>query len=1075
LSRREARTVLEIELFGHVGVTVGGRSIEGVRNPRLLAWLLLHRDRPRTREEAAFALWPDSSDAQALTNLRRELHVLRHALPHADRLLELDHRTIRWRQPGPYRLDVDEFEAAFERGQHGDEEGLRDAVRIGRGELAPEIYDDWIGEERRRLHGRRREAIWRLARDLEARREFREAAALVRSQLAADPLDEEACIDLMRVAALSGDRAAAIQAYRACASALRTELDVEPGAELQAAYARLLAAEARPLEDRHAASTSRTRLVGRDVEWNLLLQAWTDAAGGTPSLFLVTGEAGIGKTRLIEELQRWVGAQGYVTASARCYAAEGALAYAPVAAWFRSDGIRQMIGTLEAAWLAEVSRVLPELIVERPDLVAPEPMTESWQRARLFDALVRAVQTRNDPTLLVLDDAHWADRDTLEWLHYLLRSGPSKPVCLVLVSRSEELSSNEALMSLVREKRAAGELREAELGALSPTQTAELVGDLIARPPGSELGMAIYRQTEGHPLFVVELIRGGIEPDVAVDLDSGGERLDDANVDLVPPRLRAVIASRLGQLTPDARSIAELAATFGREFDLDTLAAASELEGDAVTRALDELWQRRIVREHGRTDYDFSHDRLREVAYGQIGPVRRQLLHRRIGRAIELLHGADLDPFAAALAAHAEAAGERTRAIDLYERAAEVAGRVSASEEAARHLGRAIGLLGEEPEGRSRDERELALQLRRAPFLVVTDGYTSVRQEEVHERARELAESLDRRDDLVVALQGISFVHAIGGDITRGREIARSLLAMVDDDAELLPMALLGMASMDHWAGDQELAIEEFRRAVAVYRQGRARPLAIGDTDPRVFSLAFGAHALWLAGLTDEAQRWSEQAIDGALAIGGPFIRTIAHSYAAVLAQWRGDADGLAEQRGLAAELCDRYNFVYYRDWVVILDAWANRATEAGAADRINRSLDALLSIRGRARRPYFLSLLADAHLAADRPGLARAALDLGISAAFEQGEQWWTAELHRRLAELQVDRDEAIRSLRLGHELAVEQGSHVLALRCAIDLARLDGSERPVLAEALSRVREPSPADLAAASALLDGERSVI
>jgi len=811
------------------------------------------------------------------------------------------------------------------------------------------------------------------------------------------------------------------------------------------------------------------RLIGREAEWATLLRTWASARDGAPTLAFIAGEAGIGKTHLVEELLRWGRGQGLVTSYARSYAAEGALAYAPIAEWLRSGRIRHGVASLDDSWLAEVSRVLPELIATRPDLPVPEPMTESWQRPRLFEALVRAIRTATGPLLLVLDDAQWADRDTLEWLHYLLRAEPAMAILVVLVSRIEELSANPALLSLILDKRSSGELREVELGPLSAEQTSALLDDLVPTPIAPELSALLYRETDGHPLFIVELVRGGLAsrapspgaPPAAYDLESSANR--------VPPRLQAVIALRLNQLGNDAQHVAELAATFGRDFDFETMAVASDLEPEALTRALDELWQRRIVREHGLNTYDFSHDRIREVAYAQIGPIRRRLLHRRIGQAIELLHQDDLDPYAASLAAHAEAAGQYPQAIDLYDRAAKVAGRVWASDEAARHLDRAINLLRAEPPGRDRDRRELTLLLRTAPFLLATDGYASARQQALHERARDLATVLGELDELITAIQGISFVEAIGGDLAEGRKLALTTVSLASDRPDLQSMVHFAVGTMDHWRGQQDEAAQSFRRAVDAYQPGRSRVLAIGDSDARTFSLAVGSHALWLAGFTDEALSWSRDAVEAGNAIATPLARVIAHAYAAVLAQWRNATEEMREHREQAAALCRRYDFVYYRDWVVILDAWEHRASN-DAADRIERSLEALVAIRGRARRPYFLSLLADVHLAAGRADAARAALDAALAEAAGRGEEWWTPELLRRRSELIKDPLAAQGTCRDAYELAVSQRSLTLALRAAITLARLDRQWLPIVSEAVAAVAEPAPDALAEARELLAG-----
>ena len=237
-------------------------------------------------------------------------------------------------------------------------------------------------------------------------------------------------------------------------------------------------------------------------------------------------------------------------------------------------------------------------------------------------------------------------------------------------------------------------------------------------------------------------------------------------------RMRAVIAARLRQLTPTAQRVVELAAAIGRDFDVDVLAASGDLDEPDLVEGLDELWRRRIIREQGLNRYDFSHDRIREVAYDHIAPAGRRVLHRRVAQALELRHHDDIDPIAAQLAAQLESAGLGLRACELYERAAAVAARVLASAEATRHLSRALAILAESPASRDRDVLELRLLLLLSPSLLAIEGYASRRQEATVERARALAADLGEELDELFALNGLWAVRVVGGEVDsveRGR------------------------------------------------------------------------------------------------------------------------------------------------------------------------------------------------------------------------------------------------------------------------------------------------------------------
>ena len=202
-----------------------------------------------------------------------------------------------------------------------------------------------------------------------------------------------------------------------------------------------------------------------------MLQSWrTVVAGGEAQVVMLCGEAGIGKTRLVEELLQWAARQGIVSSSTRCYAAEGDLTYAPVSAWLRAHPLMP----IEDIWLAEVARLLPELLTQRPDLPRPVALTETWQRQRLFEALSRAILGTNQPLLLTIDDLQWCDRDTLEWLHFLLRFDREAKILVVGTYRPEEIDENHPLVSTLQALRKEGRVTEVNLQSLDETATKAL-------------------------------------------------------------------------------------------------------------------------------------------------------------------------------------------------------------------------------------------------------------------------------------------------------------------------------------------------------------------------------------------------------------------------------------------------------------------------------------------------------------------------------------------------------------------------------------------------------------------------
>lgn len=687
--------MLHIELLGGFRLLHGNESLNTVDTPRLqslLAYLLLHRETPQSRHRVAFLFWPDSPEEQALTNLRNLLYRLRHSLPQSDRFLYVDRRTLRWRDTAPFELDVAEFEGALNRADDApdraaERSALKQAVGLYEGDLLPGLYDDWIIPERQRLRQSFERALERLTRLLEDQHHYRAAVDYARRLVRHDPLREVSYRRLMRLQALTGDRSGALRTYHRCASLLEHELGVEPGPATREMYERLLAVEDAPLppQARPGRAGAVSPLVGRQDAWAELRHAWRRATGAHPHLVLISGEAGIGKTRLAEELIQWASRQGTATATARCYAAEGELAYAPVAAWLRA---RRLPSSLGRVWRGELARLLPELLTDDPDLPEPGPITEPWQRRQFFEALTRALLYGDQPLLLLIDALQWCDQGTLEFLHYLLRYDPRARLLVVATYRPHQVGDDHPLSSLIHALRQEDQMDEIELAPLSKGETAALAKNVAGREVHPDLVDCLYRETEGNPLFIVETVRGGL-PDEVRELPSGGMVCVPRPL---PSRMKDALMTRIEQLSPLSRSLAELAATIGREFTFDVLREASDAGEDRLVQGLDELWQRRIIREQGEEAYDFSHDKLREVLVADLSEARRHMLHRRVAQALEHVYGDDVDGMAARIAFHYERADEPHEAIAYYQVAADMARRVQAEEKAARYRQRASRL-----------------------------------------------------------------------------------------------------------------------------------------------------------------------------------------------------------------------------------------------------------------------------------------------------------------------------------------------------------------------------------------------
>ena len=499
-------------------------------------------------------------------------------------------------------------------------------------------------------------------------------------------------------------------------------------------------------------------MVGRKAEWDRLLRCWQRVTQGDTHFALILGEPGAGKTRLAEELFQQCSAHAKgAAARARCYFAQGRLAYGPVAEWLRAEPIRSKRARLPRPQLAEMARVLPEILVEDPGIAPPLPLTESWQRRHLYEALNAGFGNSPKPLLLFIDDLQWCDDDSFEWLHSFFRSETAGSTFVLGTARPEEAGRDHPLTRLVSELRQSGQVSEFPLSPLDVDEVTALAVQVAGKECQPAFLSSLYQSTKGNPLFVVESVRASCEDGA----DHAGE--SEISKSSAPARVQAVIAARFAQLTPPAHELAGLAASIGRPFSFDLLAKATDWDEDSLSRALEELWQRRIIDGQGAGAYDFTHDLLREVAYSELSPIRRRSLHRRVAVAFEELYAADLDGVSGWLAAHYDAAGMAEQAIRYYRAAAPVAKRRFADAEAADLIRRALRLCRDFPETAKRDNEELELLVTLGPSLVTTHGYSMPEVGETYDRGLLLSRRSGDRNHIFSLLSGAWFFHIVRG------------------------------------------------------------------------------------------------------------------------------------------------------------------------------------------------------------------------------------------------------------------------------------------------------------------------
>jgi DNA-binding SARP family transcriptional activator/tetratricopeptide (TPR) repeat protein len=1023
--------MLQVSLLGGQAISddaTGTARTWSSRSVALVAFLVAHAGSPQTRQRIAGLFWPDSTDAQALTNLRRELHHLRQVLGDEPSPLVVTSRDLCWRDTETCRVDVRTFgmerQAALAAAATDNSAGVlahaARAVAAYQGDFLPGMYDDWLLDARSALERQCIDLCDLLCETRARTGDLTGAVDVARRRIQLQPLEEVGYRTLMQLHADLGDRAGAVSTYHHCASVLERELGVDPDQATRTTLDRLLARErpaAAPLPTIEPAAgrsgLAAAQLFGRSREFDLLQGRWRTAATGRPSLVLVRGGAGVGKTRLVTEVADLARSQGAVVASTQCFGTSGRLALAPVADWLRNPAVQSATATLDPVWQVEVDRLVPSAKDHEGPGVGARAMVDAWQRHRFFEGMARALIGVGRPMLLVLDNLQWCDQETLAFLTFCLGLTTDAPVMVAGTLRNDDLDEKSELLDWTARMRATGMLTELALGPLEVRDTARLAEAISGRPLFEDDTHLLQATTGGFPLYVVEAARS------IVDLGDTPRPVGD---------FTAVLSNRLEQVTPAVREVAGLAAAVGRNFTLDLLTEASDLDADTVVQAIDELWRRRIVREF-RDGYDFSHDLLRETAYAQISPPKRWLLHRRLAQGLELLHANDTDAVSAQLAEQYARGGRPERAAAYYRRAADVAAGRFAHAEAIRLHKEALSIVRTLPDGKGRDRQELVILEALAAPLNARYGYASAELQETLERAIALAEGLGRKDSAVTGLVGLWASQFVQGNLDGGHQTVTRALSLVEPDSELSGPAHFAFGGSAVSLGMPAEALRHFELAARLTRG--APSLSVG-TRPDVHGEAWAAHAHWLLGHDDEALSSCRQAVELARATDHPYSLAVALAYGGITHQLRHDLPALGDAVAELRELCDRYGFAYYREWGLVLDGWS-RSDGSGLA-LAQEGINNLKSEGSFARMPYWLSLLADLAERNSRPDAAWAILDAALVGGQARRDLWWMPEV-LRLRAAYDEREAAVSRLRSAAEMARAHGSAALLRRCERDL----------------------------------------
>jgi DNA-binding SARP family transcriptional activator/predicted ATPase len=1071
------------------------------KSQALLAFLALPPGRSHPREKLASLLWGGMREPQARSGLRQSLFTLRKAVGAEPPALLIDGETVAL-NPACVDVDVVEFERQVAEGTPA---ALERAAALYRGELLEGLalqeppFEEWLLAERERL---RELALEGLAKLLRHQRTTEATEAALRTGLrllALDPLQEPVHRAVMRLYVQLGRRASALRQYQTCIGVLQRELSVEPEATTRQLYQEILRqrpshaaahvegpatahavpAEAPALPDDEALPRELP-LVGREAEIHRLREALNRAWEGHGHVVALIGEAGVGKSRLLAEVAAEAVARGGRVLVGRCYEAEQIL---PFASWVDAlraghvDAEKQVLERLDPPWRTELARLLPELGVP-----GHGPGQGPVDYRQLFESVAQLVRhlVMRQPVVLILEDLHWGDEMSLRLLSFLGRRLQTWPLLVVGTAREEDLPGalilRRTLEDLARDKH----LVELRLAPLSKEETLTLVRTL-ARAERNEavttgLAEQVWIISEGNPFAVVETVRALPEGFVA----------DPSATLAVPKRVREVILRHLEALSERGRDLTIVAAVIGREFDFPLLCRSAGLEENEAAESLEELVRRRVLHSVGER-FDFTHDRIREVAYGRLLRERQRALHARIANSMETLYADRLAEQVERLAHHAARGELGEKAVRYLRQAGAKAFANSAHADALAYFTQALELLGRLAPGPARDREELSLRLALGPALQATRGYATPGVEQNYARARQLADEVGAPVQQFQALWGIWLVASHRASAGTALELGRELLALAErlDDPALRLEGHHALWPVLVWLGNADAARRHLDQGIALYDKARHRSHAFvyGGHDPGVCCRKVASWASWILGYPARGLEESVDSLRLARELDHPTSIIVALVWACVFRDLRREVHEVGEHARALITLSTEHEASQWLAAGTIIEGFVHAELGAGEAGiaQIRRGLAAYGSTGAHLFVPYFLSLLARACLKADQPHEGLRVIGEALERARTTGERVWEAELIRlegelRLAAAPDDVADALDCFGRGIEIARRQAARSWELRAALSLARLLVAEgrRDQAGRALAGVYDwftegLDTADLREAKALLD------
>jgi DNA-binding winged helix-turn-helix (wHTH) protein/predicted ATPase len=864
----------------------------------------------------------------------------------------------------------------------------------------------------------------------------------------------------------------------------------------------------------------RVELLGRERETELL-RAWMEAAqGGSRCLVFVAGEAGIGKTTLVERFLNGIRTEESVyVARGQCLERSGeGEPYLPfldaVAALCRErDGERalRLLQRYAPTWLLQLPALLDDAERETLQRQVGTATRERMLR-EMADALDAFAAERT--LVLVFEDLHWSDVSTLELLAYLAqRREPARLLLIGTYRPTDVIVREHRLRGIRQELKGRGLCQELELELLTPATVAEYIRRRLGEGTVSaELARVVHRRTQGNALFMVEMLDHLADRGLIAESE-GQWRLEgtiEEAEQLVPDNLRQLIEKQVERLLPHEQRLLEAASIAGVEFSVAALAAGLRRDMEEIEESCEALaWKGSFLCESGIIDwpdgtvsgrYRFAHVLYRNVLYDRIAEARRVRLHRLIGEREETGYGNRSAEIATGLAEHFERSREYARAARYRLAAADNAVRRCAHDEATRHFTRGLDLLAFLPQTSERAHEELLLCFRLGTSLSYTKGFAAPEVERAFVRAQDLCRQLGDSHETLLVLPALRGFHFVRGDLPNAEKLAQRLLRIAErvQDPFLLLWAHFGLGENLLHAGSLTAARVHFQQALQ-----RADPRAFGRTgafrgiqDPAIASRSCLALTLWLLGFPDQALREQREALAAADGSSDPATLVFAQTVAALHHSLRRQSHATRTHAETAIAVAVEHGFPYWRAWATILRGWAvaDGGSLAEGTEELRQGLADYEATGAAIARPWCFALLAAVQRQAGDVGGALSSLEAALMSVETGQARTWEAELHRLTGELRLEQRAPANSDRRGKrseqdsnaeeaqkhflralEIARSQEAKLWELRAVTSLnhsrtAPLQrGKARQMLAETYAWFTEGfETADLQAAKALL-------